>query len=114
MSISNSPLLLGNIYPSNGQAGNIYSVDYCSPCVPGFSAGGGGKELKVLSRCVIKSDFTRPNNIVSSKVERIGNLYGFTGGSFSGMVYTDRGLAPSINTAGGGNRMPIIIEVKRD
>ena len=47
------------------------------------------------------------------KVERIGNLYGFTGGSFSGMVYTDKGLAPSINTAGGGNRMPIIIEVKR-
>lgn len=47
------------------------------------------------------------------KVERIGNLYGFTGGSFSGMVYIDKGLAPSINTAGGGNRMPIIIEVKR-
>lgn len=47
------------------------------------------------------------------KVERIGNLYGFTGGSFSGMVYVDKGLAPSINTAS-GNRMPIIIEVKHD
>ena len=45
---------------------------------------------------------------------RLGNLYGFTGGSFSGMVYADKGLAPSINTAGGGNRMPIIIEVKHD
>ena len=48
------------------------------------------------------------------KVERIGNLYGFTGGSFSRMVYSDLGLAPSINTVGGGNRMPIIVEVKHD
>jgi len=43
---------------------------------------------------------------------RIGNLYGFTGGSFSGMVYGAIGLSPSINTAGGGNRMPIILEKK--
>ena len=45
-------------------------------------------------------------------VLRIGNLYGFTGGSFSGMVYGVIGLSPSINTAGGGNRMPIILEKK--
>jgi len=45
-------------------------------------------------------------------VLRIGNLYGFTGGSFSGMVYGAIGLSPSINTAGGGNRMPIILEKK--
>ena len=45
-----------------------------------------------------------------TKVLRVGNLYGFTGGSFSGMVYASVGLSPSINTVGGGNRMPIILE----
>lgn len=43
---------------------------------------------------------------------RLGNLNGYTGGSFSGMVYAIYGLSPSINTAGGGNRMPIILEFK--
>jgi hypothetical protein len=37
-----------------------------------------------------------------SKLIRLGNLYGFTGGSFAGMIYSPAGLCPTINTAGGG------------
>ncbi len=40
---------------------------------------------------------------------RLGNIYGFTGGSFAGNVYSTDGLCPSINTAGGGNREPIVV-----
>lgn len=46
----------------------------------------------------------------SSRLIRIGNIYGFTGGSFAGMVYDPRGLCPTINTMGGGQREPLIIE----
>lgn len=42
------PEKLFNIYPNNGQAGNVYNEDKCAPCLPGFGGGGGGKELKVL------------------------------------------------------------------
>ena len=44
-----------------------------------------------------------------TEIIRLGNMYGFTGGSFAGNVYSPRGLCPSINTAGGGNREPIVI-----
>lgn len=43
------------------------------------------------------------------KIHRIGNLYGFTGGSFAGMIYGADGLAPTINTSGGGQREPLIL-----
>ena len=46
------------------------------------------------------------------KVEKLGNLYGFTGGSYAGNVYDKFGLAPTLNTSGGGNRQVMII-VKR-
>jgi len=48
------------------------------------------------------------------RIERIGNIYGFTGGSFAGMVYWRNGLAPSINTSGGGNREPLLLEMYED
>ena len=38
---------VGNIYESKGQAGTVYDSESCGPCVPGFGAGGGGKEMKV-------------------------------------------------------------------
>lgn len=38
------------------------------------------------------------------KIERIGNIYGFTGGSFAGMVYGVNGCAPALNTMGGATR----------
>ena len=37
------------------------------------------------------------------KIEKIGNIYGFTGGSFAGMVYGVNGCAPALNTMGGGD-----------
>lgn len=40
---------------------------------------------------------------------RLFNIYGFTGGSYAGNVYDLRGISPSINTCGGGNREPMII-----
>ena len=33
---------------------------------------------------------------------RIGNIYGATGGNFAGNVYDKKGIAPTINTCGGG------------
>lgn len=41
---------------------------------------------------------------------RIGNIYGATGGNFAGNVYDKNGIAPTINTCGGGGREPMIIE----
>ena len=46
------------------------------------------------------------------KVEKLGNLYGFTGGSYAGNVYEKHGLCPTLNTSGGGNRQ-VMIFVKR-
>ena len=40
--------------------------------------------------------------MMTDRTIRIGNLYGFTGGSFAGMIYSPDGLCPTINTAGGG------------
>lgn len=44
-------------------------------------------------------------------VNRLFNIYGFTGGSFAGNVYDVQGIAPTINTMGGGNREPMITVV---
>lgn len=49
-----------------------------------------------------------------NKIERVGNLYGFTGGSFAGMVYGTGGLCPCINTSGGGQREPLILVYEDD
>lgn len=45
-------------------------------------------------------------------VIKIFNIYGFTGGSFAGNVYDVDGISPTINTCGGGNREPLILEKK--
>lgn len=47
-------------------------------------------------------------------IKRLGSLFGHTGGSFAGLVYNPDGLAPAINTAGGGLRMPLIIEIDKE
>lgn len=47
--------------------------------------------------------------IRDSKVLRLGNIYGFDGGSYGGNVYDKSGLAPSILTAQGGNKQPIVV-----
>ena len=46
-------------------------------------------------------------------VIKLGNIYGFTGGNFSGNVYSAKGLAPALNTMQGGNKQPMIIEKKK-
>ena len=42
-------------------------------------------------------------------VIKLGNIYGFTGGNFSGIVYSAKGIAPALNTMQGGNRQPLIV-----
>ena len=46
---------------------------------------------------------------MSDGIERLFNIYGHTGGSFAGNVYGINGVAPTINCAEGGNRMPLIL-----
>ena len=46
---------------------------------------------------------------MSEKIERLFNIYGFSGGSFAGNVYGIEGIAPTLNCMGGGNRMPLIL-----
>ena len=48
------------------------------------------------------------------KIDKVGNIFGFTGGSFAGMVYSPGGLAPTINICGGGLREPLIFEAYED
>lgn len=48
------------------------------------------------------------------EVKRLGSIFGHEGGSFAGLVYDMRGISPTINTAQGGLRMPLILEVKDD
>lgn len=62
----NCPKRLINIYPKNGQAGWIYDSRFIAPCLPGFGAGGGGKELKV----VIWNDYCKNNRWKSFKFRR--------------------------------------------
>lgn len=46
---------------------------------------------------------------MSEKIERLFNIYGFSGGSFAGNVYGIDGIAPTLNCMGGGNREPLIL-----
>lgn len=46
-------------------------------------------------------------------IHKYGNIYReHSGGSFAGNVYDVNGICPTINTAGGGNREPIILVEK--
>lgn len=44
------------------------------------------------------------------RVKHLGNLYGYTGGSFAGNVYDTSSLSPTLGTMQGGNKQPMIIE----
>ena len=44
------------------------------------------------------------------QVIKLGNLNGYTGGSFAYMVYDADGIAPTLNCMGGGGREPLIVE----
>lgn len=43
------------------------------------------------------------------EVINMGSIYGFKGGNYAGIVYAAWGIAPTIMTAQGGNRMPMTI-----
>lgn len=46
---------------------------------------------------------------MSDRMERIGNIYGYTGGNFAGNVYGINGVALALNCMEGGNRVPMIL-----
>lgn len=49
----------------------------------------------------------------SSELIRLGNMYGADRGSgYAGNVYAPNGICPTINTCGGGNTEPMVVEVK--
>lgn len=50
------------------------------------------------------------NMVIEVSEKRLGNINGYTGGSFNGMVYDKDGLCPTLNTMNGGNRQPMIVE----
>ena len=43
------------------------------------------------------------------EAKRLGNIFGHTGGNFSGNVYAKFSLSPTLNTMQGGNTQPMII-----
>lgn len=64
-------------------------------------------------RCLCVSGHVEPQKIITSMphVQRIGNLYSDTaGGARAGNTYDPEGLAPTLQTAQGGNRQPLIID----
>lgn len=44
------------------------------------------------------------------ETRKIGNIFGYTGGNFSGNVYDKNSLSPTLNTMQGGNKQPMIVE----
>lgn len=48
------------------------------------------------------------------KNSKIGNIWGFTGGSFGGNVWTADGLAPALMTMQGGGKVPMIATYEGD
>ena len=57
---------VGNIYESKGQAGTVCDSESRGPCVPGFGAGGGGKEMKVAVPVDCIDSWNRPIEGVSN------------------------------------------------
>lgn len=47
-------------------------------------------------------------------IKRIGNIYGFTGGSFAGSIFGTDGLSPALKPFGGGQREPLILLYEED
>lgn len=46
----------------------------------------------------------------TNRENKIGNIFGATGGNYAGNVYDQNYIAPTLNTCGGGYREPMIIE----
>lgn len=51
---------------------------------------------------------------MENRVLPLGNIYGYTGGNYAGIVYDTKGLSPTLLTMQGGNKQPIILERNND
>lgn len=77
----------GNIYESGGEAGQVVSDQGQSPTIHSGKRGG----------------------IANMPIVRVGGLYDKPDEQHqAGSIYSDVGICPSVNTAQGGNRMPIV------
>lgn len=86
--------VVGNLYENKAKRGRVYSSDGITPCIT-------------------STDYKYPSIFVEPKIKRLGNLYDDNaGGARAGNVYNFEGLAPTIQTAQGGNRQPLIFTNK--
>ena len=46
-------------------------------------------------------------------VARLGNYYGYDGGTYAGNVYDSGGICPTLKTAQGGGRQPMTVDIKQ-
>lgn len=84
----------GNLYENKAKRGRVYSADGLAPCIT-------------------STDYKYPSIFVEPKIKRLGNLYDENaGGARAGNVYAPDGLAPTLQTAQGGNRQPLIFTNK--
>lgn len=75
-------------------------------------------KVKEVSNCIkarydagIENQRSVGTAVIEPKIKRLGNLYDENaGGARAGNVYAPDGLAPALQTAQGGNRMPLITE----
>lgn len=95
---TNRLINLGNVYPSGGQAGNIYDPNGVSPTLVTFT-GGGGKQPLVLE----------------NEIKVVGSTKAIWQKGFDVMnrVYSDEGISPTIDTMQGGNRQPKILDINK-
>jgi len=96
---SHKPIKVGNIYPSGGQNGNIFSADGKSPTL---SAGQGKTGRGIGSN-------NAPKIETHDKPKHIGTAVDINGHDQIKRVYSPDGKSPTITTCGGGHREPKVI-----
>jgi DNA-cytosine methyltransferase len=92
------PKKVGNIYPSGGQNGNIFSADGKSPTL---SAGQGKTGRGIGSNNAPK---------IETKPKQVGVAVDIKGHDILKRVYSPEGKSPTLTTMGGGNREPKVLE----
>lgn len=92
-----------------GQKGWVFDVNGISRCLAATDYKDPTKVMLVPPG--INSSEDLPKKIEEPHVDRLGNLYDENaGGARAGNVYNASGLSPTLQTAQGGNRMPLITE----
>ena len=94
---ANKPKKVGNIYPSGGQNGNVYSDKGKSPTL---SSGEGIKGRGVGSNNAPK---------IETKPKQVGIAVDINGHDVLKRVYSPDGKSPTVNTCQGGNREPKVV-----